>query len=406
MIDYSNYIYNDGDTVFFKQNQNERYEKQLGDFGEQLVMTMLGRLSGFSVALVDHEGADLIASDKKGNEYAISVKARQFGPIENETYVFDNENCEKLCCFANDFDLIPAVALVLIPRDFAYIDLYLLTLKGFIELSNRNDSNIEENAIKKVKKGLQINNYSLGVSGKKTPFHYDKYGYLKYLHNSDIINHVRLDVRGKKNFKKELSQSERVKMNLKGSSDGNLKRQLGDCGEILVTSLLGQLKKYKVARVDHVGADIIATDYKGNKYAISVKTTKDSKYDFYELYTSNTLKNPKKEISKLLDFSKKYKNMTPVIACVFIKGNFESVDIYIATLDCWLDVSTNNNIKSVKYKPLLGENIDRDNWDQNLSVLSVNINDIKKKKILDMEDRIEHMQMQSNILLSVDKRWI
>lgn len=46
---------------------NDRLPKQLGDFGEQLVMFIIGRLYKHRVAYVDHVGADLIATDGEKN---------------------------------------------------------------------------------------------------------------------------------------------------------------------------------------------------------------------------------------------------------------------------------------------------------------------------------------------------
>lgn len=60
------------------KKEDDRLSKQLGDFGEQLVMFLVGRIYEHRVAYVDHVGADLIATDKKGKRYAISVKSRVF----------------------------------------------------------------------------------------------------------------------------------------------------------------------------------------------------------------------------------------------------------------------------------------------------------------------------------------
>ena len=138
MLNYDNYSYNP-ECVFDKQSRKERLEQQLGDFGEQLVMTLLGRVAKYSVAYVDHEGADLIATDSENNEkrYAISVKSAQIGPNENETKVFKYVDQKKLCNFSKDFGLIPAVAMLFIPKDFAFIDVYLITLDAFIKLSQK-----------------------------------------------------------------------------------------------------------------------------------------------------------------------------------------------------------------------------------------------------------------------------
>lgn len=57
-----------------------RLPKQLGDFGESLVAFLLGNIKGHRVAIVDHEGADIIATDRLDSKlrYAISVKSRRF----------------------------------------------------------------------------------------------------------------------------------------------------------------------------------------------------------------------------------------------------------------------------------------------------------------------------------------
>lgn len=40
--------------------KDERLPKQLGDFGEQLMTFIIGRIYGHRVACVDHVGADLL----------------------------------------------------------------------------------------------------------------------------------------------------------------------------------------------------------------------------------------------------------------------------------------------------------------------------------------------------------
>jgi len=405
-INYDGYIYAEN-CVFGKQELKERLEKQFGDFGEQLVMTMLGRIARYSVALVDHEGADLIASDKRGHEYAISVKSYQIGPTENETKVFKTVDQEKLCEFADNFDLIPAVAMIMIPKDFAFIDMYLMTLAGFQYLATDKDTAVK-NAITKVDKGLQINNYSLGTG--KNPHHSDKYGYLNYLHNHEYIKHIRLDVHNRSDFfEKDLKPYEKVHMKLT-EKDGNLSRQLGDFGEYFLLMLLGQLKKYKVARVDHVGADLIACDSDGNKYAISVKTSRKEKYTFYENYTSEKQRSPKNELSKLEDFAHKYKDMKPVVAMVFIGKTFNKLDVYIAGLDTWLDIAFSKKYEGIQYKEELqflhnGQPLVLEKWKEQLSTLTININDKKKKRKMDAEERIEHMEMTFDSWLDPNKKW-
>lgn len=53
--------------------------------------------------------------------------------------------------------------MLFIPKDFAFIDVYLVTLDAFNELAKKDNDEIEENAIKFTYHGIQINNFSLGT---------------------------------------------------------------------------------------------------------------------------------------------------------------------------------------------------------------------------------------------------
>lgn len=133
---------------FCKNSEEDRYSKQLGNFGEQLIITLLGRMKKYKVAYVDHEGADLIASAKEDNQkgeyiqYAISVKSRQFGynnktkEMESNTYKFEYRDQEKLAKYAHDFGMIPVVAFVFISADFSFIDVYMIKLEDLIGYAN------------------------------------------------------------------------------------------------------------------------------------------------------------------------------------------------------------------------------------------------------------------------------
>lgn len=424
MINYDNYTYNEN-CVFKKQCLKERLEKQLGDFGEQLVMTLLGRIAKYSVAYVDHEGADLIATkgtdsndnDKeKGRGYAISVKAAQIGPSENETKVFIDTDQKKLCVFAKDFNLIPTVAMVFIPKDFAFIDVYLITLDAFVKLANREDNEIEKEAIKLVKNGLQINNFSLGTSERDIK-HSDKRGYLNYLQSSELIEHIRLDVRNRDNFSQGIRQvaedgSDDIECREKLSKglfkDGNLSRQLGDAGEYLLTMFLGQQKKYKVARVDHVGADLIAADKDGKKYAISVKTLQSKSYEFYEYYINdNSVKNPKRELGKLQDFSDKYE-MIAVVACIFIKDNFKGMDIYISSLDNWIKGACKESNKAVCFTYTDNKKetpADTAKWLKTINTFKINIGKPEYMEYISAMEGMEHIEIDFLSAFEQDKKW-
>lgn len=80
------------DTEKEKTAKDGRLPKQLGDFGEQLVMFVLGQLKNCTVALIDHVGADVIAVDRNTNrKFAISVKTR-IVLDESKVFYFDEEN--------------------------------------------------------------------------------------------------------------------------------------------------------------------------------------------------------------------------------------------------------------------------------------------------------------------------
>lgn len=72
------------------QDKDQRWAKQFGDFAECLTMYVLGQLRDMSVALIDHVGADVIATKRKDTSvrYAISVKGRNIPPSESKSFNF------------------------------------------------------------------------------------------------------------------------------------------------------------------------------------------------------------------------------------------------------------------------------------------------------------------------------
>ena len=133
------------------KNTDERLAKQLGDFGEALVMFILGQIKGYKVALVDHVGADIIATDreKDGKRYAISVKSRCF-KTDGPQSPFDKNQQNKLENFAYEFgDMIPTVAFVMIDKEIEYADVYIMTLDRFREMAGNvkgiSETGFEEN---------------------------------------------------------------------------------------------------------------------------------------------------------------------------------------------------------------------------------------------------------------------
>jgi len=129
-----------------------RLPQQFGKFGESLVMFWMGQTLGYSVALVDHVGADIIASGENGKILAVSVKSRIFKKDDPST-VFDHGNIEKLRYFADKFECIPAVAFVFIDKGGKCIDVYLVELELFEKLCKEKKSGFSA-----VKEGLRINN--------------------------------------------------------------------------------------------------------------------------------------------------------------------------------------------------------------------------------------------------------
>ena len=89
--------------------------RQLGDYGEHLTAHLLIRL-GYDVAMVDHVGADLIATKDQDKVYAVSVKTRKFkqGSNESRMYNFSEKNFEKLTAFSSRFEFTPLLAVVTI----------------------------------------------------------------------------------------------------------------------------------------------------------------------------------------------------------------------------------------------------------------------------------------------------
>ncbi len=154
---------------------DERAAKQLGNFGEQLVMFLIGRIYEHRVAYVDHVGADIIATDRDGKRYAISVKSRVFS-TDGPQHPFDKDQQQKLEAFAKDFGLIPTVAFVCIDgvEPGSNIDVYILELQDFRNMANK-------------VKGIT----STGINGETLHFS-NALANQCFLQNNDLINFHRL----------------------------------------------------------------------------------------------------------------------------------------------------------------------------------------------------------------------
>jgi hypothetical protein len=101
-----------------EKEKDERWAKQFGDFAENLTMYVVGQLQNMSVALIDHVGADIIASkrdnDVNPERYAISVKGRNLPDNESKSYNFSWKDIENLKDTAEMFGVIPAVSFVFV----------------------------------------------------------------------------------------------------------------------------------------------------------------------------------------------------------------------------------------------------------------------------------------------------
>ncbi len=126
-------------------HKNSRAPKQLGDFGEGLVMYTLIR-KGYEVACVDHVGADLIAH-KDQYRIAVSVKTRMYreGSCESQGFVFEFDQLKKLEYFAKRFDLKPVMAHAACIADNQIIHLFILRVTDIYS------------ELKKIKRGYSIN---------------------------------------------------------------------------------------------------------------------------------------------------------------------------------------------------------------------------------------------------------
>ncbi len=162
----------------------DRSAKQLGDFGEQLVMFLIGRLYKNEVAYVDHVGADLIAQapgEEKG--HAISVKSRVF-TTDGPQQPFDASQQEKLEYFAKTFNLTPMVAFVCIDKidrgQDINIDVYMIDLEDFRKLAKDKDA-----------KGIT----ATGTNGEILHFS-NAPANQQYLQHNELINFHRLTLHG------------------------------------------------------------------------------------------------------------------------------------------------------------------------------------------------------------------
>lgn len=121
------------------QDKDQRWAKQFGDFAECLTMYVLGQLRDMSVALIDHVGADVIATKRKDTSvrYAISVKGRNIPPSESKSFNFSQGNIDKLTETANTFGMVPAVSFVFVDEmeERKKIRMFVAKLEDLLQMS-------------------------------------------------------------------------------------------------------------------------------------------------------------------------------------------------------------------------------------------------------------------------------
>jgi len=386
--------------------------KQVGDFGEQLVIFMLSKLFGYESLFVDHEGADIIAANPNNPQrFAISVKTRIFTPTESLQHdSMDLKQMVHLFQFAYDFNLVPAIAYVCIPPSLDFADIYIASVDTFnesISIKNsgltRTFTTITNKRDEKKGKGTvtgyaPILRLSDAARNRKYLQHHDNILFARFAINTSNCEYVYNGVDEKVSLQKkligttvqkteldflhalfymvketcdrnEIPKAEFVEQlwndhNLPAivhdTPDGNLSRQFGDFGEMLVMYVLGHMKGYRVAYIDYDGADLVAADKTGKQYAISVKSVHDHTYFFDH-----------SDKSKLNLFAVKFGNMIPTIAVVFSEGS--SIDLCILTLD-ELERTSNSYDGAISLGKKIDNKLLRQGQHQHINYLHFDIN--------------------------------
>lgn len=162
-----------------------RLAQQFGKFGEGLVLWWLGQFHKYSVALVDHEGADIVAHNET-EHLAISVKS-----IHAASIYYDKHNQDKLRNFAQKFgNLTPAVAFVFAwgeKENNTMIDVFLFKLDDFEKFIQNNEKGFSK--YKKDNSVYLVNNGSNFETLKPLA---EKYGakHLRLQQTTEQFNHV------------------------------------------------------------------------------------------------------------------------------------------------------------------------------------------------------------------------
>jgi Holliday junction resolvase-like predicted endonuclease len=115
--------------------KSSRYQKIIGDFGENLICNWLSR-SGFEVTLVDHTGIDIIAYNPSTNKrFGITVKSRTrtTGKEDESVNLFSyrkgKNDRQKVLDACKAFACEPWIAVYVETSDSA--DVYLTSLENY-----------------------------------------------------------------------------------------------------------------------------------------------------------------------------------------------------------------------------------------------------------------------------------
>lgn len=96
-----------------------------------------------SVALIDHVGTDLIASNRSdiSRRYAISVEGRNFPQTESKSFNLTQGNIDKLRETAETFGMEPAVAFVFVDEmeEVKKVRIFILTLENLEALCENSE---------------------------------------------------------------------------------------------------------------------------------------------------------------------------------------------------------------------------------------------------------------------------
>ncbi len=289
--------------------EKDNVSKIAQNFGERLTMFHLYHYLGWDVEYVDYVGADIMAIDRETKRrYAISVKTRKMNekwegdkvfPESRSFTLFRNKDAQYLREFANDMDMEPLVAFVVVfqrknktrGNNSAY--LFLIGLDDLEDMRDKT-SYVWTHEEKEDKSG----NVDVGFS-------------LRFGDRDEATLHALCEDERVTWFQMEINDHQiansynlNPKITQQQLSSEHWSKQQGTFGEYLALWHLGKNHKIRGYHVDSVGADLVLIDSdnpsdENEQYAVSVKTfTYDAKQPSYQFEKANE--------TKLLQYAKKW----------------------------------------------------------------------------------------------------